>query len=111
MQRVDVLGDDRDVTAVFGFQAGQRLMGGVGDDPGSAEQAARLVVEVEHLLLVAVPAVQGGDILEVDPVPQPVGIAEGIDAAFLGDACPGQYHDAGRAVFLMHVKKSSAMLG
>ena len=70
---------------------------------GGAEQAARLVVEIEHLLLVAMPGLDRGDVLQVDPGPQPVRVAEGVDAAFLGDARAGQHHDAGREEILMHV--------
>ena len=103
VQRVDVLGHHRDLALIFPLQPRQRAMGGVGLDMGGAEAAARVVVEVEHLLLVAVPGLDGGDLLEVDPRPQPVLVAEGVDAAFLGDARAGQDHDPGRQEFLMHV--------
>jgi hypothetical protein len=68
-----------------------------------AARKARVVVEVEHLLLVAVPRLDRGDLLEVDPRPQPVLVAEGVDPAFLGDARAGQNHDPGRQEFLVHV--------
>ena len=111
VQRVDVLGDDGDGAAVPCFEPGQRMVGGVGRDLGRTEQAARLVVEIEHLFLVAVPPLDRGHVLQVDAVPQAVGVAKGVDAAFLGDAGPGQNHDAGRGVVLMHVVKSTAVLG
>jgi hypothetical protein len=102
VQRVDVLGDDRDFALVFLLQPRQRAMGRIGLDMGGAEGAAGLVVEVEHLLLVAVPGLDRGDLLEIDPVPQPVLVAERVDAAFLGDAGAGQDHDTGRQEVLMH---------
>jgi len=48
-----------------------------------AEALAGLVVEVEHLLLVTVPGVDRGDILQIDPGPQPILVTERVDPAFL----------------------------
>jgi hypothetical protein len=70
-------------------------MRGVGLDMGGAEGATRLVVEVEHLLLVAMPRLDGRDLLEVHAIPQPVLVAERVDAAFLGDAGAGEDDDPG----------------
>jgi hypothetical protein len=102
VQRVDVLGDDGYLALILAFQPDQRPMGVVRGDAGRAEQGARPVVEVEHLLLVAVPGVQRRDLLEVDTAPQPVRVAERVDSAFLGDAGAGQHRDAGREEILMH---------
>jgi len=102
VQRVDVLGDDRHLTLILAFQPRQRLVGVVRVNASGAKHAARLVVEVEHLLLVAVPGFQGRDLLEIDPVPQPVDVAKRVDPAFLGDAGAGQHGDAGREEILMH---------
>ncbi len=102
VQRVDVLGDDRHLAVVLAFEPGQRLVRVVRVDIGGAEHAARVVVEVEHLLLVAVPGLDGRDLLQVDARPQPVRVAERVDAAFLGDAGAGQHHDARREEILMH---------
>ena len=94
-----------------GSRRASASMGGVGHDVGGAEHAARLVVEIEHLLLVAVPGLDRGDVLEVDAGPQPVRVAERVDAAFLGDARPGQHDDAGRTEIPDAWAKSSAVLG
>jgi hypothetical protein len=83
MQGIDVLGHDGDLAVVFLFEVRQRLVCGVGRDVGGAEHLAGVVVEIEHLFLVAMPGFDGGDFLEVHPIPQPVLVAEGVDAAFL----------------------------
>ncbi len=111
VQRIDVLGHHGDLAVVFLLEMRQRLVGGVGRDMGGAEHLAGVVVEIEHLLLVAMPGLDGGDVLEVDPVPQPVLVAEGVDAAFLGDARAGQDDNSGRQEILMHAGQSSAVLG
>src|SRR5207342_3587719 len=43
--------------------------------------------------------------------PQPVLVAEGVDAAFLGDARTRQHDDAGRQEVLVHGRHSSPVLG
>ena len=83
VQRVDVLRHHRDLALVIPLEPRQCAMRGVGCDMGGAEAAARVVVEVEHLLLVAMPGFDRGDLLEVHPRPQPVLVAERVDAAFL----------------------------
>jgi len=42
-----------------------------------------LAAAVEHLLLVTVPGVDRGDILQIDPGPQPILVTERVDPAFL----------------------------
>ena len=69
VQQVDVLGDDRHFAFIFAFEPRQRPVRVVRVDVGRAEQVARLVVEVEHLLLVAVPGLDGRDLFQVDARP------------------------------------------
>ena len=104
VQGIDVLGHDGDLAVVFLLELRQRHVRGIGRDMGGAEHLAGVVVEIEHLLLVAVPGLDGGDLLEVDPVPQPVLVAERVDAAFLGDARAGQDDDSGGQEILMHAR-------
>ena len=111
VQRIDVLGHDGDLAVVFLLEMRQRLVGGIGRDMGGAEHPAGVVVEIEHLLLVAMPGLDGGDLLEVHPIPQPVLVAKGVDAAFLGDARAGQDDDSGGQEILMHAGQSSPVLG
>jgi len=111
MQRIDILGHHRHLAVILLLEMGERAMSGVGRNVRAAEASPGVVVEIEHFLLVAMPGLDGRDVLQVDAGPQPVLVAKGIDAAFLGDARSGQHDDTGRQKVLMHARQSSAVLG
>src|SRR5690606_18797333 len=91
VQVVDVLGDQVEVLAHPLPQPGERLVRRVGVHPRNAGPA--LVVEAVHQLAVGRERLRGGHVLGAVPLPQPVGVAEGRQAALGGDAGTGQYDD------------------
>lgn len=94
---VDVLGDEQKFAGMIALEFGQRQVGGVGLDPGPAQIAAAVVVELQHLARVADVAVEGGDLFDVVALPKPTAAAKRLNARFGGNAGTGQDHDRGVA--------------
>ncbi len=86
VQPVHVLRDEEEGAApVLALQPHQRGVGGVGLHRGVAELRAAGVVEAVHPRRVPAEGVGRGDVLDSDLRPDPVGVAEGGEAALRGD--------------------------
>ena len=67
-------------------------MGGIG--PGILQLGPPLVVEVQHEAPVAVPALDGCDIVDIILFPQAAGVPEGGEPALGAHTGAGQYDDS-----------------
>lgn len=94
VQVVDVLGDHQDLARPFRLEPGQGPVGGVREDVAAGHGAPAHVVELEHPGRIAGVGLGRRHVLDADPRPQPVGVAEGFQSRFLGDAGAGENDDA-----------------
>ena len=89
---VDVLRAKEQAVGEFLLQCGHGVVGGVRSGVGGS--AAAHGVKIPDRVRVAAPGLRGGDLFETVVAPDSPSIAEGGDAAFGGDAGPGEEEDA-----------------
>ena len=80
---VYILGEH--ANAVAALKLGDGAVAWIGLD--LVELSAALIIKIEHELRVAVPRFRSGNLFNPVALPQPVGIAEGLEAAFGADVC------------------------
>ena len=93
VQVVHVLGDDTYAPAGHLLKLGQGQVPGIRGH--GAGLGAALVIEVQHQGRVAGKAFGRGHVLDAVLLPQPIGVAEGADAAFGRYAGAGKYYKVG----------------
>ena len=93
VQGVDVLGDNQHLTRPFRFEARKRDMCRIGLQIEAPAAGAAHVVERVHRFRIAREGFRGRHILPAHLGPDTMGVAESIEAGFLGDAGAGQHDD------------------
>lgn len=91
VQIIDILGDDQQFAGPFPVQRRQCLMPGIG--PHLRQLRPALVIKAVNERRIARQRFGGADILDMMPLPQPVGTAKGGKAALGGNSGPGQDKD------------------
>ncbi len=92
VQRIDVLGAEKEAVAERALEVGQSTMSGIGSDGGMAFPA--LGIELPDHFRVGMEGLRGGDVLDAVAAPQSVGAAEGRKTALGADSSAGQHEHA-----------------
>ena len=79
--------------AGFGGGGGGASSSSLDESPPVGGSGPAHVVEIVHFQWVAGESFGRGDVFDADPGPEPVGVAEGAEAAFGRDAGAGEDHD------------------